>query len=128
MEQDQNSREEEVAPQDQVPEAVENNESQESAPEAQETHDLEDKQERNWREIRNKQREAEIREKAKDELIERLLKAQQAQQTEAPAQKDEFEGIAPDDYPTWELTDKRIKNQAEAIAEKKFRELEAQRE
>ena len=128
MEEDLDSSTEEVAPQDHESEAIETSESPDETSVAKESHDSEDNQERNWREIRRKQRESEIREKAKDELIERLLQFKQAENVQQAQEPDEFADIAPEDYPTWGQTDKRIKKQAEAIAEQKYRQLEAERE
>lgn len=128
MEEDLDSSIEEVAPQDHESEAIETSESPEETSVAKESHDSEDNQERNWREIRRKQREAEIREKAKDELIEKLLQAKQAAPVQQAIEPDEFENIAPEDYPTWGQTDKRIQKKAEAIADEVYRKREAERE
>jgi hypothetical protein len=128
MEQDQNSREEEVAPQDQEPTPVDQNSESDKDNAVDESHDLDDKQEKNWKELRRKQREFEFELEAKNKLIKDLLEARQAHTVPKEPEKDEFEGIAPDDYPTWDLTNKKIAKEAEAIAERKFRELEKRKE
>ena len=129
MEEDQNSGVTEVAPQDQDATVVEDNSTTEKTPVADESHDSKDKQDKNWREVRRKQRDSEIREKAKDEIIEKLLKAKQAEVLSQKAlEPDEFDSIAKDDYPTWGQTDRRIDKRAEAIAEKKYMELERQKD
>tara|TARA_R110002126_G_scaffold51939_1_gene141830 strand:+ start:3674 stop:4438 length:765 start_codon:yes stop_codon:yes gene_type:complete len=128
MAEDQNSENVEIVPLDQTPEVIETDESQVQETQVEGSHEPEDKQERNWKEIRRKQRESEIRERAKDELIEKLLNAKQnpvsvEKKVEEP---DEFAGIATDDYPTWGQTDKRIEKRAEAIAERKYKEMQEQ--
>jgi hypothetical protein len=127
MEEEQNSSIEEVAPQDSESVVVESSEQPESAQPVESTAELEDKQERNWKETRRKQREAEIKIKAQEELIEKLLKTQQPVQEKAP-EPDEFANIAADDYLTKEQSERLAAKRAEEIAEKKYRQMEAQRE
>lgn len=129
MEEDQNSSMEEVAPHGQESNVVEAEGQIEENPQVEENHELQDKQDRNWKELRRKQREAEIRESAKDELIEKLLRSRNsdAGQEKAP-EPDEFANIDPDDFLTRDQTDKRIDKKAEAIAERKYQELRAREE
>ena len=127
MDQDQNSSMSEVAPQDQESAAVETHESNNEVSASNERHELEEKQEKNWQAMRRKQQESELKLKAQEEMIEKLLKLQTPKEPSAPV-VDEFAGIAPDDYPTWDLTEKRINKRAEEIAERKYRELESRKE
>ena len=129
MEEDQNSEVAEVTPQDSESDAVETNQEPVEETSSEGSHEPEDKQERNWKEIRRKQRELEIREKAKDEIIEKLLKERNNTPVQEQAKEpDEFASIASDDYPTWGQTDKRIEKRSEAIAEKKYREMRQKEE
>ena len=128
MEVDQNSVENEVVTQDPQPEVVENNEPSTEQEQAQGSHDPSEEQERNWRELRRKHRETVAREKAKDELIEKLLNAQKAEEQQKVVEPDEFANVSADDYLTFDQTDKRIEKRAEAIAERKYRELKEQEE
>jgi hypothetical protein len=136
MDEDQDSRVEEVAPHDQEAEAVETDvspdNSLESAPTSEvatEQPEEEAKQERNWKEVRRKQREAEYKLQAQEEMIEKLLAATKTTPVhQAPEEPDEFANIDPDDIPTWGQADRRIEKKAEAIAEKKYREFRAQEE
>ena len=129
MEEDQNSEIEEVTPPDQTQEmeAVESGEAPEESSEPAGGHEPDSKQDHNWREARRKQREYEAKLKAQDEMIEKLLKAQKSEpQAQAPQEVEET--IDPDDYPTWGQAEKKIYKAAEAIAEKKYRELENKKE
>ena len=129
MEEDLNSEVEEVTPQDHVQgnETVESSETSEVSSEQTGGHEPESKQEHNWREARRKQREYEIRLKAQEEMIEKLLKAQKSEpQAQAPQEIEEE--IDPNDYPTWGQAEKKIYKTAEAIAERKYRELENKKE
>lgn len=127
MEEDQNSEVQEVTPQDSESNAVENSSSTEESQPIESPHEAEDKQERNWKEARRKQRDSDVKLKQQEEMIEKLLNARQAPEPMAP-EPDEFANISPDDYPTWNQTDRRIAKQAEAISERKFKELEAKKE
>ena len=129
MEEEQNSSIQEVAPRDSESVAVESSETPEENKQVSASKEVEDKQERNWKEARRIQRESEIKMKAQEELIQKLLDANKSvnEQPKAP-EPDEFSNIAPDDFPTWGQTDKRIEKKAEAIAEKKYKQMEAQRE
>lgn len=126
MEEDQNSVIDEVTPQDQTPEVVETDGQTVQEPQVDGNHEPENAQEKNWKEVRRKQREAEIKLKAQEELIEKLLQAKQSPEPIKAEEPDEFADIASDDYPTWGQTDKRIEKRAEAIAERKYRELQEQ--
>lgn len=119
MEEDQNSSIDEVAPQDQQPEAIE------TPVEEPEESIKKDDQEKNWREVRRKQKEFEYQLKMKDELIEKLLKSST---TPEQAPKEPEESIAEDDFPTWAQTQKGIEKHASKIAEQKYRELEEKKE
>tara|TARA_R110002126_G_scaffold4874_3_gene25132 strand:+ start:786 stop:1538 length:753 start_codon:yes stop_codon:yes gene_type:complete len=128
MEEDQNSEEHEVTPQDQESNVIDEGRAPEEAEQVEVSREDEDKQERNWRETRRKQRESDIKLKAQEELIEKLLNANKVPVQAPTPEPDEFADISSDDYPTWGQTDKRIEKRAEAIAEKKYRELEAKKE
>lgn len=128
MEEDQNSEVQEVTPHESESNVVETSEAPAEDQQVEGSHEPDVKQERNWKEARRKQRESDIREKTKDELIEKLLNAPRAPVQEKVIEPDEFANIAPEDYPTWGQTDKRIEKRAEAIAEKKYKELEARKE
>lgn len=129
MEEDQNSVNEEVAPHDQDSVEMETEQPLVDQEQSEGSHEPEDKQERNWKELRRKQREIEVKAKAQEEFIEKLLKEREHKST--PAQEpvvDEFADIDPDDFPTWKQTEKRIEKQAALIAEKKYQELRAREE
>lgn len=128
LEEEQNSEVEEVTPQDSESKVIETEGSTEDIQQVEGGHEPEDKQERNWRESRRKQRESDIKIKTQEELIEKLLSVKTNPVQEKAPEPDEFANIAPEDYPTWSQTDKRIEKRAEAIAEKKYKQLEAQRE
>lgn len=128
MEEEQNSSIEEVAPQDSESVVVESSEQPESAQHVESPAELQDKQERNWKETRRKQREAEMKIKAQEELIEKLLKANNPSVPEKAPEPDEFANIAADDYLTKEQSERLAAKRAEEIAEKKYRQMEAQRE
>lgn len=133
MDEDQNSEEPEVTPQDQesmIVEQVATEETPESAPEEME-ESQEDRQERNWREMRKKQRELEERTKMQDEFIKNLMLAQQQQQVQAQqpqAPVEEEITYDPDEYPTYEAAERIIEKRAAKIAENKYLEMERKRE
>lgn len=116
MDEDQNSEEQEVTTLDQeVSEEASNDEAKQVE---------EDKQERNWRELRKKEQEAAQKIRMQEEMINRLLSQQPQQQVQAEPEEE----YDPTDFPTWGAADKRFSKQAEQIAERKFRELEQKRE
>ena len=128
MEEDQNSVLEEVAPQDHYSEAVDTEQEPVDQIESEGSHEPEDKQERNWKELRRKQRESELKAKAQEEFIEKLLRDRENKVLAPEPEVDEFAGIDPDDFPTWGQTRKSIEKHAELIAERKYRELKAKEE
>ena len=129
MEDDQNSEEPEVTPQDQESNAVETDQKPVEEKPSDGSHEPDDSQNRNWKEIRRKQREAEIREKTKDELIDRLLKERNVQPTAPPApQPDEFSEMSSEDYPTLGQTDKRIDKRSEKISRDTYAKMRQEEE
>lgn len=135
MDEDQNSADQEVTPQEdstivdegQTTEVLEANPAQE-----------ETDQDRNWKELRTKEQDAQRREqdalakvKIQDDLIKNLLQAQQniSQQQPPPQQEvDEFADIPDADYMA--KGDARRMNQSDArtIAREEFKRLEQERE
>ncbi len=120
MEEDQNSEVAEVTPQDQESNVIENNENPEESKQVEGSHEPDEKQERNWKEVRRKQRESDIREKAKDELIEKLLNAQRVPAEVKPPVVDEFEGIPEEEFLTKGQARKMSRQDARIIAREEF--------
>jgi len=120
MEEDQNSEEVEVTPQDPESNAIETTQETEEVQPVEGSHEPEDKQERNWKESRRKQRESDIREKAKDEIIEKLLNAQRTPVQERAPVVDEFDGIPEEEFLTKGQSRKMARNDARIIAREEF--------
>lgn len=129
MEEDQNSEELEVTPHDHEATVVDDGsqvEDQEPQEESQES-----KQERNWREMRRKEQENQAKIKMQEELIQNLLKAQQAQpqniQQKAP-ERDELDDIPEDEYLNKGQARKFFQKDARQLAREEFLRLEQERE
>lgn len=120
MEEDQNSEEVEVTPQDPQSDAIETTQETEEIQQVEGSHEPEDKQERNWKESRRKQRESDIRDKAKDEIIEKLLAAQRTPVQEVAPVVDEFDGIPEEEFLTKGQSRKMSRNDARVIAREEF--------
>lgn len=128
MEEDQNSEVLEVTPQDQESNVIESSETPEENQQVEGSHEPEDKQERNWKEARRLRRESEIREKAKDELIEKLLAAQKTPvQEEAPV-VDEFDGIPEEEFLTKGQSRKMSQKDARTIAREEVRKAQKEQQ
>lgn len=129
MEEDQNSEEPEVTPQDQESNVVETDQKPVEEKPSEGSHEPDDSQDRNWKEIRRKQREAEIREKTKDEIIDRLLKDRNVQPLAPKAiEPDEFSEMSAEDYPTLGQTDKRIDKRSEQISRDTYARMRQEEE
>lgn len=129
MVEDQNRSVEEVAPQDPKLDAsaVADSTAQTPAetPSVAETHEADTKQERNWNEVRRKQRESNAKIEAQQEVIE-LLK----QQMKSPTQEskpDKFADVDPEDYPTWGQVNEKFTKDTESIVKDTYRKLEAEK-
>lgn len=130
MDEDQNSVEDEVTPQDQESEVVEEQHQENLGEDSQGQE--ENQQEKNWRELRRKAEEAERRAsqteerlKMQNEFIKNLVNSQKAHQQPAAPEEPEWD---PTEYATYGNTDKLIEKKAAAIAERKYLELEQKRE
>lgn len=121
MDEDQNSVEPEVTPQDPDSTIVEQEAPMEAAeqPPVQE----EAEQDRNWRELRKKEQEAQQKVKMQEDLIKNLVQAQQAQVPPPQPPKPEDDGglgaLADEDYPT--------KGQSKKLMRKEWLEFERER-
>lgn len=113
MGEDQNNVMEEVVPHDQEPAVIENKQAE--VPEA----PKEDQQDKNWRELRRQQKEDKQKLKMQEEIIEKLLRSQAPVKANEPEER-----IAADDFITLRQSEKH----AEMIAERKYRELDEQKE
>jgi len=131
MEEGQNSVQEEVTPQDQDSTIVEQESQVESQFEQHEKVQAEDPQERNWRELRRKEQEAQQKLKVQDEFIRNLIEAQKAhpRQTEQPREEvDPFAEIPDDEFTSKGQTRQMIQRDARAIAREEFNRLEQERD
>lgn len=133
MDEDQNSEEVEITPQDQESTIVEENIPEETSvedPQGQE----ETKQDRNWNELRKKaeQSEREAREfKERMDLQEQFIKnlmTQTQPQTAQQKEVDEFEQIPQEEYATFGQTRKLVQKDARTIAREEFERLHSERE
>ena len=135
MDETQDSENQEVTPQSEDSSVVEQDSPVESAenPQAQE----ETKQERNWRELRKKEQDAQLvareaseKVRVQQELIQNLLLSQQAQtqQAQTPTEVDEFESIPDDEYLSKAQSRKMHQKDARAIAREEFQRLEKERD
>lgn len=130
MDEDQNSSVvEEVAPPDDESTVVSQDIPVETPAESTSVSEEEDKQERNWREMRKKQSELEQRSKAQEEFIQQLLVAQTQTQEQKPQPvAEETSPVDPNDFPTWGEVNKKMSTDAKKIARDTFMELERERE
>ena len=129
MEDEQNSSIGEVAPQDSESNVVDTSLLPEENQQVSDSHEVDDKQDRNWKEARRMQREQDIKIKAQDEMIEKLLNAKNAQPV--PVQEivpDEVDLMAGDDFLTKDQSDRRNEKSSEAVFDRKYKEYEARRE
>lgn len=127
MEEEQNSSIQEVATHDSNSDVIDNSQQPIEKQQDQGRHEAEDKQDRNWREARRMQREAEIKIETQNELIQKLLNAQTVKAPVVP-ERDEFADIADDDYLTKQQSARLAEKRSEAIFERKYREFEAKKE
>ncbi len=135
MDEDQNSEEEEVTPQDQDSTIVDEQTQEEvqGDPPGQEG----DPQDRNWRELRRKNEAAESKNQQyeeklqmQDQFIKSLLTQNQNQNT-VPAQPevvDKFAQIPQEEYPTFGQTRDLVRQDSRAIAREEFIKLERERD
>jgi len=131
MEEDQDSARDELTTHDQESTIVDDYDSDDQA----ETQDVEDKQEKNWRELRKKTEEAEkqarhYEEKAKlqEDLIKSLVSQSPQQYAPPPKEVDEFDEIADDEYLSKGQSRKLLQKDARAIAREEFLALDKERE
>jgi len=103
----ENSVEPEVAP----PQTENHVVAEEKQPEVEKPVD--DKQERNWREMRRRQQELEQRLKEKDEMIERVLRLQQG--PAAPQEVDELESVSDEEFLPKGKQKKLVKKEVEPL-------------
>lgn len=114
-EQDLNSVEQEIAPQE-----TEHNESQQDANQNAESAKRVEEQERNWRAMRQRQREMELELKQKNELLDRFLQTQKVQAPQEIAEPEE-----PDEEYVPAGKVKGIAKRTVQPLEKKINDLEA---
>lgn len=114
-----NSVEQEVAPQE-----TESNHA-EAQVEAPVQKQVEDPQERNWKAIRERQKELERELKRRDEMLENLLKAQVQNAPPKPQEIDELDSIGDDDYVPKAKSKKLVQKEIDPLR-KEVEELKAQ--
>jgi hypothetical protein len=114
-----NSVVQEVAPQE-----TENNHAEAQA-EAPIQRTVEDSQDRNWKAVRERQKELERELKRRDEMLENLLKAQIQNAPPKPQEVDELDSIGDDDYVPKAKSKRLVQKELDPL-KKEIEELKAQ--
>jgi len=133
MDEDQNSENVQVTPQDQDSTVVDENAQEEVLESAQGQEET--SQDRNWGELRRKaeqseQKARELEEKSRlqDQFIKNLMEQTQQNQPVQKEEVDEFKQLSSEEYLTLGQTEKMLEKRSRAYARDEFNQLSQQRE